>query len=448
MKLKKQKSIVVKTKSKTNQKETAAQKLDKYVSEFDQIYKLIDLDGKDVAIIPSYQGLKTSYQKKSVKLKKKMQNDTKLQNGIVGLKNMGNTCYINSTIQLLSNLQPLCDYFQDTFQLKEINRQNPLSTKGRCVVALANLLKSIWQLDAQKLTPAGIPVIIPEEFLKIVQHCSGIFGQKNQEDAQEFLMYLLDKIHEDLNRVKYPPPEIDIKEYECVQDVVELEKIAAQSWGEYLMRGKSVIIDLMQGQIKNSLYCNECKFEQFRFEPLMYLSLPIPDRQNVKLIDCIREYLKDEELSQDNQWFCEKCDKKVDSKKKIDLWKLPTILLIHLKRFKYTDKGYVKSDQPVQFPIDTLNLSNELPKLQKEKPLYELLGVVQHSGTINKGHYYTFSRSRDFKWYLFNDKQVKEVNVKDINSENTYLLMYGKSTIPLVKRQTLSYPDNWPHVYQ
>lgn len=65
----------------------------------------------------------------------------------------------------------------------------------------------------------------------------------------------------------------------------------------------------------------------------MYLSLPIPDRDEVSLMDCVNEYLKEETLDGENQWFCEKCKVKVDAIKKIDLWKLPTILIIHLKRF-------------------------------------------------------------------------------------------------------------------
>jgi len=109
--------------------------------------------------------------------------------------------------------------------------------------------------------------------------------------------------------------------------------LAAISWGDYLKSSKSIIVDLMQGQSKNSLTCKNCKYQSFKFEPLMYLSLPIPERDEVSLMDCLNEYLKEETLDEVNQWFCEKCKVKVDAIKKIDLWKLPTILMINLKRF-------------------------------------------------------------------------------------------------------------------
>lgn len=99
----------------------------------------------------------------------------------------------------------------------------------------------------------------------------------------------------------------------------------------------------------------------------MYLSLPIPEvnDNNCTIMDCIKDYLKEETLGVDNMWFCEKCNTKVNCLKKIDLWKLPTILLIHLKRFKYTQDGFIKNLIDINFPVDSLNLTYELPKLQK-----------------------------------------------------------------------------------
>lgn len=105
-KLKKRKSGIVKLRTKTNTKETKAQILIKQIKLFVNQYKLDQLN--DHSTIPSYQSIKTSYQKKSRKNKKRKEQHTV---GLVGLKNLGNTCYINSSVQLLSNLQPLCDYF-------------------------------------------------------------------------------------------------------------------------------------------------------------------------------------------------------------------------------------------------------------------------------------------------------------------------------------------------
>lgn len=107
-------------------------------------------------------------------------------------------------------------------------------------------------------------------------------------------MYLLDMIHEDLNRVHFPPPTVMAREYSEEYDQNELEKLAAVSWGDYLLRSKSIIVDLMQGQSKNSLICGDCGFQSFKFEPLMYLSVPIPNQDCCSLMECIQEYLKEE----------------------------------------------------------------------------------------------------------------------------------------------------------
>ncbi|CAD8149615.1 unnamed protein product [Paramecium octaurelia] len=427
----------------TNIRKTKNDQLAQYVKKFQNQFKLNQLDSDKQEIIPSYQSIPTSYQLKG---KKKFQKKEAVK-GLVGLKNLGNKCYMNASIQLLSNLQPLSDYFIEDFQLTEINRKNPISTQGLATVAFANLIKSIWQMDIQKLTVKGTPIIIPEEFNKIIGHCNKSFSDNTQQDAQEFLMYLLDMIHEDLNRVTFPIKSVQLREYSGDCNQRELEKQAAETWGDYLQRSKSIIVDLMQGQFKNSLKCLSCDNYTYKFEPLMYLSVPIPESEECQLIECIKEYVKEEQLTNGNQWFCENCHKLVDAIKKIDLWKLPTILIIHLKRFKFIENGIKKIEQAINFPLESLNLSQCLPKLQKEKPIYELLGVICHTGTSDRGHYYTYARSKEnFNWYLFNDRQVKQVNFTEIPQEDAYLLMYGKSTIPLIKRQTISFPENWPHV--
>lgn len=101
------------------------------------------------------------------------------------------------------------------------------------------------------------------------------------------------------------------------------------------MRNRSVIVDLFQGQQKSSLKCLKCGLQSHRFEPFMYLSVPLQDCQEPKqfLEDCIREYCSEEKMVGDERWKCPQCRSPQESVKKIDLWSLPNILIIHLKRF-------------------------------------------------------------------------------------------------------------------
>ena len=115
----------------------------------------------------------------------------------------------------------------------------------------------------------------------------------------------------------------------------------------------------------------------------MYLNVPVPDFNENKntratrttIKDCIKEFSKEEKLEGTEQWFCSLCKKFNDCSKKIDIWKSPNILIIHLKRFKYTKRSTSKIRTIVDFPINDLNLEDLVAGKQKNKPIYDLFAV-------------------------------------------------------------------------
>ena len=117
----------------------------------------------------------------------------------------------------------------------------------------------------------------------------------------------------------------------------------------------------------------------------MYISVPIPDseedtqeesRYDIDLLDCLREFTKEEKLDVSESFFCERCDRRCECSKRIEIWKMPNILIIHFKRFRYNQKSKRKMDTFINFPLTNLDLSGFQSVEPKEKPVFDLFGVA------------------------------------------------------------------------
>lgn len=182
--------------------------------------------------------------------------------GLTGLDNLGNTCFMNSAVQCLAHTSKLVDYFLGDFH-KEVNPHNPLGMKGELAYAFGDLLRKLWAIDR---TP-----VAPRQFKARLGRFAPQFSGFNQHDSQELLAFLLDGLHEDLNRVKCKPYS-EAKDSDGRPD----EEVADEYWGNHLARNDSIIVDICQGQYKSTLVCPICKKVSVTFDPFMYLSLPLP----------------------------------------------------------------------------------------------------------------------------------------------------------------------------
>lgn len=182
--------------------------------------------------------------------------------GLTGLDNLGNTCFMNSAVQCLAHTSKLVDYFLGDFH-KEVNPHNPLGMKGELAYAFGDLLRKLWAIDR---TP-----VAPRQFKARLGRFAPQFSGFNQHDSQELLSFLLDGLHEDLNRVKCKPYS-EAKDSDGRPD----EEVADEYWGNHLARNDSIIVDICQGQYKSTLVCPICKKVSVTFDPFMYLSLPLP----------------------------------------------------------------------------------------------------------------------------------------------------------------------------
>uniref|UniRef100_A0A8C5WIX8 ubiquitinyl hydrolase 1 n=1 Tax=Leptobrachium leishanense TaxID=445787 RepID=A0A8C5WIX8_9ANUR len=191
--------------------------------------------------------------------------------GFTGLVNLGNTCFMNSVIQSLSNTRELRDYFQDHSFEAEINYNNPLGTSGRLAVSFAILLRALWKGTHHAFQPSKLKAIVASKASQFTGYA--------QHDAQEFMAFLLDGLHEDLNRIQNKPYTETVD-----SDGRPDEVLADEAWLRHKMRNDSFVVDLFQGQYKSKLVCPVCSKVSITFDPFLYLPVPLPQKQKVLTI--------------------------------------------------------------------------------------------------------------------------------------------------------------------
>ena len=570
--------------------------------------------------------------------------------GLCGLMNMGNTCFMNSALQCMSNTTPLTEYFLSDKYWNELNVINPLGMGGEIAKSFAELIKAMWSGNSSCLAP--------REFKLAVGRFAPQFSGFQQQDCQELMAFLLDGLHEDLNRVKQKPYIAVKEETEKRPDAI----VAAESWSNYKKRNDSIIVDTFHGLLKSTLVCPECELVSVTFDPYCYLSLPLPvkrerpidvtfvpalslhgnekkcirlaqinrlmipkfgvildvcnalakvindskdlnghtieptklivtevfnhrfskiynnddtytiqldevyvfeklddkisipvylrevksdetpvlfgrpfivnikdqryetlyetikqyikqhfnprldeeesdadegvecEKNNVSfnltmtnsfgsmeiskldknkplvinskcfiaadfqsrfrnqynedsdsiiritihknmnaggkgcinLCDCIEQFTTTERLGEDDLWYCPRCKKQQQATKKFDLWSLPKVSIIHLKRFSYSRYWRDKLDTLVHFPINNFEMGQFLINNSKnEKIFYDLIAVANHYGGLGGGHYTAYAKNQETgHWHYFDDSNVSIAPEENVISKAAYVLFY------------------------
>ena len=186
--------------------------------------------------------------------------------GLVGLNNLGNTCFMNSALQCLLHTTPLVKFFKHGNFSADLNQNNPLGYGGKLATEFGRLVDSFYP-DSHRPNSS----FAPRELKHLLSMHAPQFSGYQQHDAQELLAFLLDGLHEDLNRI-LKKPYVEAPDGKEMSD----EELAAAAWSRHKLRNDSAIVDVFQGLFKSALTCNICGKISRTFDPYMYLSLPLP----------------------------------------------------------------------------------------------------------------------------------------------------------------------------
>ncbi|KAM6943255.1 ubiquitin carboxyl-terminal hydrolase 8 [Xenentodon cancila] len=332
---------------------------------------------------------------------------------LTGLRNLGNTCYMNSILQCLCNTPAMADYFNKNFYLEDINRCNILGHKGEVAEEFGVIMKALWN---------GLyKCISPRDFKITIGKINEQFAGYDQQDSQELLLFLMDGLHEDLNKAD------NRKRYkEEENDHLDDQTAADLAWSKHKLLNESIIVALFQGQFKSTVQCLTCHRKSRTFETFMYLSLPLASTSKCSLQDCLRLFSKEEKLTDNNKVFCRHCKAHRDSTKKLEIWKVPPILLVHLKRFSYEGRWKQKLQTSVDFPLDSLDLAQYVIGPKQSLKRYNLYGVSNHYGGLDGGHYTAYCKNvLKQRWYKFDDHEVTEISTSSVKSSAAYILFYS-----------------------
>eukprot|EP00075_Anas_platyrhynchos_P032882 XP_027322135.1 ubiquitin carboxyl-terminal hydrolase 8 isoform X3 [Anas platyrhynchos] len=332
---------------------------------------------------------------------------------LTGLRNLGNTCYMNSILQCLCNAPHLAEYFNRNLYQDDINRSNFLGHKGEVAEEFGVIMKALWT--------GQYKYISPKDFKITIGKINDQFAGYSQQDSQELLLFLMDGLHEDLNKAD------NRKRYkEENNDHLDDLRAAELAWQKHKQLNESIIVALFQGQFKSTVQCLTCHKKSRTFEAFMYLSLPLASTSKCTLQECLRLFSKEEKLTDNNRFYCSHCKTRRDSLKKIEIWKLPPVLLVHLKRFSYDGRWKQKLQTSVDFPLETLDLSQYVIGPKNNLKRYNLFSVSNHYGGLDGGHYTAYCKNASKqRWFKFDDHEVSEISSSSVKSSAAYILFYS-----------------------
>ena len=385
-------------------------------------------DSKKISLIKTneIQNTNSIKEKNSIKKNNFLEKNKNLfknfQHIKIGLKNLGNTCYINCVLQNLINIIPLTYCFLNKYY--KINKKNVKGYEGQMAEYYTDLLENLI-LSKKK----NMRYFEPENFILTVKKCNILFNNFNVHDAMEFNIFFLDALHEDTNlyikKVKDPNEPIN-PNIKAIYD-----KDSFNNWKKFLnYHNKSIIVDLFFGTIKYTYTCSVCSNKTCVFEIYTVLALPLSDSikdYNKKIegkieIDTCFKYYFNKEKNDTNLYYCSICKKDVKRDAKISILTSAPYLIINLVRTFNRTKNF----NFIDYPIYNFDVSKYV---ENSEGKYDLIGIVNHYGDYGAlGHFTAYCKKNE-KWYEFDDAGVHDIDEKNIKSNNTYILFYKRQNV-------------------
>jgi len=314
-------------------------------------------------------------------------------NGFSGLVNLGNTCYLNSALQILSHIHELNQYINTHKQVHNCD-------DSVLIREWYDLVTLMWTKNC---------TISPNKFVFHVQELSraknNIFHDNAQHDSIEYLSFCIDCLHTSYNLLE----NITLQKtpHDNINSAIDLYESKNKSIIHYLFTSFILVI------YSN---VNKLKFEFEKIEANYTIELSIPNIAEPTIYDCFEETFKSEVMS--DLWRDDKTSEMKQLSKQTYLCYLPHILVIHLKRWDYNcNKNHIK----VQFN-EIINLHKYTKYIDETMCNYELFGIINHQGNVMSGHYYSYIKKND--WFSFDDTSITKID--NINNNTNYCLFYRK----------------------
>jgi ubiquitin carboxyl-terminal hydrolase 8 len=310
-----------------------------------------------------------------------------------------------------------------TYELNEFIKKGDYKKKLNRVADSVILLE--WD-KLRELMWSTNCTVAPHGFVKTIRKIASIkkrdiFTGHDQNDVQEFLLFLIDAFHTALAR------EVDMQiNGETKTETDKLATICYAMMKNMYKKEYSEMLNIFYGIHVSEIISNTTNESLSAMpEPFSVLSLSLPDIPKASLYDCFDLYCEPEILSEanGNAWFNGKTNKKEDAQRRISFWSLPNVMIIDLKRWN----GYTKKNHTViEAPLKNADFSKYVKGYNAASFVYDLFGVCNHGGGAHGGHYTAYVKNANGKWYEFNDTLVNEVNEENIISPRSYCLFYRK----------------------
>jgi ubiquitin C-terminal hydrolase len=336
--------------------------------------------------------------------------------GLSGLANLGNTCFLNSCMQVLSHTYELNELLNLETYKKRLNNK----IDSALLIEWDELRKLLWNENC---------IVSPFKFVKTVQKLAQLkerelFTGYSQNDLPEFLIFVIDCFHNALSR------EVNMSIHgEITNERDKVALVCLERTKQMYSKDYSEIWNIFYGiQVSQISSITNNDVISITPEPYFILDLPIPlENKSPTLLDCFDLYVEGEIMDKGNEVFNEKTGKKEVAKKQMMFWSFPNVLVIDIKRFNASNR---KNQILVDFPLEELNLSKYVIGYNKDNYIYDLYGVCNHSGSAQGGHYTSFVKNSNGKWYHYNDTSVAQVALpSQIISPKAYCFFYRKRPI-------------------